>query len=76
MKIVDSHGKGFCHVWIGLSPDKGGEDYLVNLGGDKKRPYIWQAWQRFSGGFYRRVSSAYATLEDACPPTDRPCIDQ
>jgi hypothetical protein len=75
VKILDPEGKAFGWLWLGSNPDNGWEfDGLVRVGGENRLQKVWQTYQRFSDGSYRRNKSAFGNLEDACPPSDRPCI--
>lgn len=74
IKILDQDAKGVAWLWLGGNPENGWEfDGLVRVGGDHRAEKVWQVYQRFSDGSYRRLKSTFANVEDACPPADRPC---
>lgn len=63
--LIDPEGQPLCAVWIGVDPDSGWQfDGLIRFGGEKP-PHVWQIYQRYSDGSYRRVASRYRTLEAA-----------
>ncbi len=56
---IMSEGNDIGHVWFGGNPDKGWAwDGLVRLGEPEKNgkgSVVWQTFQRYSDGSYRRV---------------------
>jgi hypothetical protein len=65
VKTLDANGNGYCWLWLGVNPDSEWKwDGLVRVGGNSP-PYVWQTYERYSDGSYRRIQSKYKTLEDA-----------
>jgi len=61
VKILDPGGKEIGHVWFGGDPtdEKWNYDGLVRLGltiSDTEH-VVWQVFQRYSDGSYRRIRS-------------------
>ncbi len=74
IKILDADAKSVGWLWLGGNPDNGWEwDGLVRIGGDHRAEKVWQTYQRYSDGSYRRLKSLFVNVDDACPPADHPC---
>ena len=66
VQVFHDSGESYCDVWFGDNPDQGWEfDGLVRVGDADNMPFVWQTYQRYSDGTYRRVSSIVATLDEA-----------
>ena len=64
VQIVDSTGQWYCDVWFGNDPDAGwGFDGLVRVGEPHEAPHVWQVYQRYSDGTYRRLASLSPTID-------------
>jgi hypothetical protein len=64
VKLVRSDGTGFCYLWLGGDPGRGWQwDGLIRLGAAEPAQ-VWQIYQRYSDGTYRRLASAFRRLED------------
>jgi hypothetical protein len=67
VQIVNDKGEAYCDVWFGNNPDEGwGFDGMVRVGDShpSEAPYVWQTYQRFSDGSYRRQPSPFATIDE------------
>lgn len=64
-RVVDENNNEVSSVWLGPNPENGWAfDGLVRLGaGDPAE--VWQTYQRYSDGTYRRLTSKFGRLEDA-----------
>lgn len=68
LHVVDEHGERFCDVWLGKDPDKGWSwDGLVRVGDSESTPHVWQVYQRYSDGTYRRRPSLCRSLDMLWP---------
>lgn len=62
--VVDARGDRYCDVWLGVNPEKGWSfDGLVHLGNAETTPHVWQSYQRYSDGTYRRLPSLVSSLD-------------
>lgn len=65
MYVVDAKGERYCDVWLGNDPDNGwGWDGLVRVGDSESEPHVWQVYQRYSDGTYRRLPSLCRDLDE------------
>lgn len=65
MQIFRNDTQSFCDVWFGDDPDNAWQfDGLVRVGDAENQPYVWQTYQRYSDGTYRRLSGLTATLDE------------
>jgi hypothetical protein len=68
MRVINEPNNESYDVWLGGDPDNGWAfDGLVRIGNAEapKPPYVWQIYQRYSDGSYRRLPSLYGKLEKA-----------
>ena len=67
MRVVSPDGRELANVWLGTNGDNGWMwDGLVRIG-DPNKPEgekVWQTFQRYSDGTYRRISARVVTVED------------
>ncbi|MCP1752003.1 hypothetical protein [Bradyrhizobium elkanii] len=64
VQIIDGRGEWFCDVWLGGNPDNGWAfDGFVHVGDPAEAPHVWQSYQRYSDGTYRRLPSRVASLD-------------
>ena|SRR5947209_5823163 len=69
MFVVDDRGQQICDVWLGKDPEKGWEwDGMVRVGDGDHEPYVWQVYQRYSDGTYRRLRSKYRSIDGMRKP--------
>ncbi len=66
VRVVDQDGKDLADVWFGTDGDNGWRwDGLVRIGESdpqsKKGNIVWQTFQRYSDGSYRRIDAAVVT---------------
>lgn len=55
IQVLDKEGKDIAHVWFGPNPNKDwAYDGLVRVGEPEAPAKVWQVYQRFSDGSYRR----------------------
>ena len=60
--IIDPHGKQVGEVWFGTDPDTNwAYDGLVRVGNDTY--VVWQVFQRYSDGLYRRIRKQAPRLQ-------------
>lgn len=65
VQICNTKGAPYCDVWFGKDPDQGWRfDGMIRVGEASERPHVWQAYQRYSDGSYRRLFSATATIDE------------
>jgi hypothetical protein len=65
VQIVDARGEYYCDVWFGNDPENGWAfDGLVRVGVADEESPVWQAYERYSDGAYRRVQSRSATIDE------------
>jgi hypothetical protein len=59
MKVLNPEGTELAHVWLGSNGDKSWKwDGMVRIGEPDKPEgeRVWQTFQRYSDGSYRRIS--------------------
>ncbi|WP_439372672.1 hypothetical protein [Bradyrhizobium sp. DASA03120] len=62
VQLVNPQSERFCDVWFGVNPDDGWAfDGLVHFGDSD--PHVWQSYQRYSDGTYRRLPSFASSLD-------------
>jgi len=63
--VVDKNGNRYCDVWFGNNPDWGWAfDGMIRVGDSAdKEPHVWQAYQRYSDGTYRRLISRMGSID-------------
>jgi len=64
MKVLAQDGSEAAHVWLGNNADKSWKwDGLVRVGEPNKPDgeRVWQTFQRYSDGTYRRISTKRVT---------------
>ncbi|UVO30312.1 hypothetical protein [Bradyrhizobium arachidis] len=64
VQLVNDQGDRFCDVWFGVNPGDGWAfDGLVQFGDPDADPLVWQSYQRYSDGTYRRLPSFASSLD-------------
>lgn len=64
VQLIDDNGDRFCDAWLGVNPDDGWAfDGLLHFGDPGAPPHVWQSYQRYSDGTYRRLPSLAASLD-------------
>ena len=62
--VVDKKGERYCDLWLGNNPDAGWAwDGLIRVGDADAEPHVWQAYERYSDGEYRRVFSLCRSID-------------
>jgi hypothetical protein len=62
--LIDESGEKFCDVWFGINLDNGWAfDGMIHLGDPDAEPRVWQSYQRYSDGTYRRLPSQVSSLD-------------
>jgi hypothetical protein len=62
--VIDKSGERYCSGWFGNAPDRGWAwDGLVRFGNADDSEPVWQTYQRYSDGTYRRLPSKYRSLD-------------
>lgn len=57
--------ESYCDVWFGDDPGEGWKyDGMIHIGDAENVPHVWQSYQRYSDGTYRRLQSLVATLDE------------
>ena len=60
---VNDQGDRFCNVWFCVNDDGWAFDGLVHFGDSDADPYVWQSYQRYPDGTYRRPPSFASSLD-------------
>ena len=65
VRLLDAEGKAIGYLWLGGDADRNFTwDGLVRVGGNVPPP-VWQIYERYSDGTYRRLHSRFKQIEDA-----------
>ncbi|KRQ15373.1 hypothetical protein AOQ71_10255 [Bradyrhizobium manausense] len=65
VQLMDEDGEWYCDVWFGVNPDNGwAVDGMVHFGEADEEPHVWQSYQRYSDGTYRRLPSWASSLDE------------
>jgi hypothetical protein len=71
VQVRDVRGEWYCDVWFGNAPEHGWRfDGLIRVGDPNDSTPVWQTYQRYSDGTYRRGNSLTGTI-DALPRSRR-----
>jgi hypothetical protein len=65
VQVVSPSGEPYCDVWFGPDPESGyAFDGLVRVGDpEAEETPVWQVYQRFSDGTYRRLAAVTPTID-------------
>lgn len=65
VQLINERGEWYCDVWFGVNPDNGwAVDGMVHFGETDDEPHVWQSYQRYSDGTYRRLPSWVSSLDE------------
>lgn len=66
VQIFDDSDNFVCDVWFGGDPNEGWAfDGMIRFGNADRQPHVWQTYQRFSDGSYRRLKSLFRSIDYA-----------
>lgn len=63
LHIVNRSGERLCDVWLGEAPPDWIFDGCIRVGTAEEEPHVWQTYQRYSDGSYRRTHALVESLD-------------
>ena len=64
VQVIDESGNRYCDLWFGGDPENGWAfDGMVRVGDADVELPVWQTYQRYSDGSYRRLFSRFRSID-------------